>query len=182
VVLARNVERGTVAQPGRALLVLAPNGETQVVAQIDERNLPLLAVGQEALVSADAYPDRRFAARVLSIHPAVDPLRGSIEVKLVVPQPPAYLLQDMTVSVDIRAATRSAVLAMPAEALRPGDWVYAVRDGRAVRQPVRVGPRGRGLVEVVDGLKEGERVLPAAGLAVREGQSVRVRETPRRAA
>lgn len=177
-VLTRSVERGGVAQPGRALLVLSPRGDTQVVAQIDEKNLPLLALGQEALVSADAYPERRFEARVLSIHPAIDPLRGSVEVKLAVPQPPPYLLQDMTVTVDIRAAVRPAVLAMPADALRPGDWVYAVRDGRAVRQPVRLGARARGQVEVVDGLREGERILPAAGVSVREGQAVRVRQTP----
>jgi len=62
VLITRGVERGTVAQPGKTLLVPAPTGELQLVLQIDERNLGKIALGQKALASADAYPDRRFAA------------------------------------------------------------------------------------------------------------------------
>jgi HlyD family secretion protein len=174
VLIQRAVERGSVVQPGKTLLTLSPSGETQVVVQIDEKNLPLVRVGQIALVSADAYPDRRFAARVAYVNPGVDALRGSVEVKLAVPEPPAYLLQDMTVSVDIEAEARSAVLTVAAEALRPGDWVMAVRDGRTARQPVKIGARGAGRVEVVEGLAEGEQVLPAAGATPAEGKAVRI--------
>ena len=174
VLIARNVEKGAVVQPGKVLMVLSPRGETQLVVQVDEKNLPLVSVGQAALVSADAYPDRRFAATVAYVNPGVDAVRGSIEVKLAVIDPPAYLLQDMTVSVDIAAATRGNVLTIPSDALRPGDWVLAVRDGRAVRQAVKVGARGSGRIEVV-GLGEGELVLPAARNDVHEGAHVRTK-------
>ena len=72
VLIARNVERGYVVQPGTALLVLAPAGQTQLELQIDERNLGKLALGQKALASADAYPDKRFEAVVSYINPGVD--------------------------------------------------------------------------------------------------------------
>ena len=72
--------------------------------QIDERNLGKLALGQKALASADAYPDQRFAAVVSYINPGVDITRASVEVKLTVADPPDYLRQDMTVSVDIEVA------------------------------------------------------------------------------
>ena len=55
---------------------------------------------QTAQASADAYPQLRFPARLQYINPGIDAQRGSVEVKLDVPQPPAYLMQDMTVSVD----------------------------------------------------------------------------------
>ena len=173
VLIARKVERGAVVQPGKVLMVLSPRGPTQLVVQVDEKNLPLVALGQEALVSADAYPQQRFAATVAYINPGIDATRGSIEVKLDVTSPPPYLLQDMTVSVDIQCARRSQVLTMPADALRPGDWVFAVRDGRLVRQPVKLGARGDGRVEVVEGLAEGERVLPANHGTAKEGARVR---------
>ncbi|MGZ3253399.1 MAG: HlyD family secretion protein, partial [Burkholderiaceae bacterium] len=80
--IARDVERGDVVQPGKALMVLSPAGQTQVILQIDEKNLAYLHVGQKALGSADAYPDQRFPAEVAYINPAVDPQRGSVEVKL----------------------------------------------------------------------------------------------------
>ena len=174
VLIARSVEKGAVVQPGRALMVLSPRGATQLVALVDEKNLPLVSLGQAAIASADAYPDARFEARVAYVNPAVDAVRGSVEVKLDVPSPPSFLLQDMTVSVDILAGTRSGVLTLPADALHPGDWVHVVRDGRIVRQPVKLGARGAGTVEVLDGLHEGESVVPAGRAAAREGARVRV--------
>jgi HlyD family secretion protein len=173
VLISRNVERGAVVQPGKVLMVLSPAGETQLVVQIDEKNLQLLRVGQKALASSDAYPERRFAAEVAYINPAVDPLRGSVEVKLAVHDPPAYLLQDMTVSVDIEIERRTQVLAVPADVIHEGGWVLVARDGRAVRQAVRLGVRGEGRVEIADGLREGELVIPAAHAAIRDGAAIR---------
>ncbi len=176
--IARNVERGNVVQPGKVLMVLSPEGATQLVVQIDEKNLNLLRAGEPAIASADAYPDRRFAARVAYINPAVDPLRGSVEVKLAVPDAPAYLLQDMTVSVDIEVARRAEALLLPADAVHDAagtrPWVFAVRDGRLARQPVKLGARGEGRVEVVSGLAEGERVVPSTRTGLAEGQAVHV--------
>ena len=174
--IARDVERGEAVQPGKALMVLAPHGETQLVLQIDERNLAKLKLGQKALVSADAYPSQRFAAELVYINPGVDAQRGTVEVKLRVPEPPAYLRQDMTVSVDIEIERHAGALALPADAVRDAagatPWVLAVEYGRTVRRNVKVGLRGEGAVEIVDGLLEGGRVVPA-GSSVRAGQRVR---------
>jgi HlyD family secretion protein len=177
VLIARSVEAGSVVQPGRALMVLSPAGETQLVVQIDEKNLALLKLGQDALASADAYPGQRFAAQVAYINPGVDPLRGSVEVKLRVPQPPPNLMQDMTVSVDIEVARRVGVLTLAADAVRdattPAPWVLVARAGRAVRQPIRIGARGDGVVEVAEGLGIGELVVPATQAGVGEGKPLR---------
>ena len=91
VLITRNVERGYVVQPGTALLVLAPAGLTQLELQIDERNLGKLALGQKALASADAYPEKQFEAIVSYINPGVDINRATVEVKLDVADPPSYL-------------------------------------------------------------------------------------------
>jgi HlyD family secretion protein len=174
--IARDVERGDVVQPGKLLMVLAPHGETQIVLQIDERNLSKVKLGQKALASADAYPSQRFGADLVYINPGVDAQRGTVEVKLRVADPPAYLRQDMTVSVDIEIERRPGTLALPAEAVREAGgaspWVLAVDKGRAVRRDVKVGLRGEGAVEIVGGLREGERVV-LSGSPIRAGQRVR---------
>ena len=176
VLITRNVERGYVVQPGTALLVLAPAGQTQLELQIDERNLGKLALGQKALASADAYPDERFDAVVSYINPGVDINRASVEVKLDVPDPPAYLRQDMTVSVDIDVARRDNALVLPARSvhdeLSSAPWVLAVRDGRAYKQPVTLGLHGLTQVEIADGLGGGAWALPV-GSGVLTGQRVR---------
>lgn len=176
VLIARDVERGDVVQPGKALMVLSPAGETQVVLQIDERNLGRLRLGQPALASADAYPQERFAAEVVYINPGIDAQRGTVEVKLRVPHPPQYLKQDMTVSADIEVARSAGALAVPAEAVRDtagaSPWVLVARDGRAERRAVTLGLRGNGVAEVRSGLDPGEVVLVPGATQVAPGQRV----------
>lgn len=175
--IARDVERGEAVQPGKALLVLAPAGEMQLVLEIDERNLSRLELGQQALASADAYPAERFAAEVVYINPGVDAQRGTVEVKLRVPSPPDYLRQDMTVSVDIETGRHSSALALPASAVYDmtgaAPWALAVRGGRAVKQPLKLGLRGEGIVEALQGLAEGELVVATADNRVKPGDRVR---------
>lgn len=176
VLITRNVERGTVAQPGKALLVLAPAGELQLVLQIDERNLGKLQLGQKAVASADAYADRRFAAVVSYINPGIDISRASVEVKLTVTDPPDYLRQDMTVSVDINVAERDNALVLPVrsvhDALSGQPWVLGIKDGRASKKPVRLGLRGNNHIEIIDGMTDGEFAIPANS-GVLNGQRVR---------
>ncbi len=177
VLIGRNVEPGNVVQPGKELMALAPAGETQIVVQMDERHLAELAPGQKALASADAFPGERFAAELVYINPGVDPARGSVEVKLKVLDPPKYLRQDMTVSVDVEVARRSAVVVVPTETVRdasgPQPWVLAIREHRAVRQPVRLGMRGDARTEVLEGVAPGDELIPATNGLVRPGRRVR---------
>ena len=176
-VLARNVEPGQIVQPGRALLSLALNGPVQLVAQVDERFLEQLQVGQAASVLADAFPEQRFSARVQSIAPLVDAQRGAIEVKFVLPQQaPAFLREDMTLSIEVETARRERALVVPVDALNgagaaAASVVRVEHDGRVEERPVRLGLRTLEAAEVLAGLAEGERVL--LGTTPKPGQRVR---------
>ena len=173
--IARSVERGDVVQPNTPLMTLSPAATPQLVVQIDERNLGLIALGQPALASADAYPQARFGARVAYINPSVDPQRAAVEVKLDVTEPPPTLREDMTVSVDITVAERAGVLILPLSAIhdQAGDaWVLRVEGSVARRVPVRLGLRGARAAEILEGVGEGDRVLPATA-AVSSGARVR---------
>lgn len=181
-VLVREVEPGQIVQPGKALLSLALAGPTQLVAQVDERFLEQLQLGQPAWVVADAFAGQRFAARVLSIAPAVDAQRGAIEVKFSIEQTPAFLREDMTLSVEVETARRERTLVLPQAALRGpagGDQasVLVLQDGRAQVRNVRLGLRTLDAVEVLDGLKDGDTVLRGHA-SLQGGQRVRARTVP----
>ena len=177
VLIARSVEPGDVVQSGKTLMVLAPNGETQILVQVDEKNFAKLSLGQKALASADAFAAQRFDAVVVYINPGIDAARGAVEVKLAVKNPPAYLRQDMTVSVDIETAHLARAIVIPTGAVHElssaAPWVMVVRGQRTVRQPVTLGLRGDGRSEVLSGLAAGEIVIPAATATIKLGQRVR---------
>ena len=186
--IARNVEVGDVVQPGKQLLTLSPSGRVQLVVAIDERNLRLIALGQPALASADAYPERRFAAVLAYINPGVNAQTGAVEVKLDVREGDGagqgFLTQDMTVSVDIEVARHQQALLLPVAALRDGQtgapWVLRLESGRAVRRGVRVGLRSGGVAEVLEGLAAGDVVLASA--SVLPGERVHAAAETQRAA
>ncbi len=175
-VLRRDVEPGDSVAPGRTLLVLARLGATRLSIEPDEKNLAFIQKGQAAIASADAFEDQRFDAVVETVAPSVNPERGTVEVKLRVPEPPDYLRPEMTVSVDIEVANKPDGLVLPVEAV--GDsasgkpWVWVVQDGRARRSDVRLGLWGQGKVEVVEGVAEGQWVL-VEPLGVKAGARVR---------
>jgi HlyD family secretion protein len=183
VLISRDVERGNVVQPSNVLMKLSPSADTQLVVQIDEKNLGLIALGQKALASADAFAKQTFDAEVAYINPGVDLQRASVEVKLNLAHPPAYLRQDMTVSVDIETARHPAALIVPAESLRGMNtatpWVLKADASHARRQPVTVGLVSAGKAEILNGLKEGELVLPVSA-ALKEGARIRARLAPTR--
>ncbi|HLV24791.1 MAG TPA: efflux RND transporter periplasmic adaptor subunit [Gemmatimonadales bacterium] len=174
-VVSRRAEPGDAVTPGQVLLELALDGRTEVVAFASEETLGDLRQGAPAVVSADAYPNDVLAARVAWIAPVIDPTQGTIEVRLDLPDPPAYLLTDMTVSVNVDVERREGALVAPREAVErvnaDSGWVMVSQDGRAERKVVRLGILGDSVVEIREGVSEGDLVLPSD---IEPGARVRV--------
>lgn len=178
-VLTRNVEPGDLVQPGQTLFTIALKGNTEIRVPLDERNLPQLALQQNATVITDAYPDQSFPARINFIAPSIDPQRGTVEVRLTVNPVPDFLRQDMTVSVNVETARRARALTIPNDALSgiKGNKavVLMVRDGKIQRQQVSLGLRGLAMSEVISGLRAGDQVLANAESSLKDGARVRLK-------
>lgn len=186
-VLTRNAEPGDVVQPGRVLFEIARDGQTELLVPVDERNLAVLRLGQPALCVTDAYPDRPFPATVSFIAPAVDPQRGSVDIRLQLESVPDFLRQDMTVSVNVETGRRERALVVPNDALDAVEGgraqVWKVTDGRVKRTQVTLGLRGLALTEITGGLATGDLILADADASPVDGSRVRTRdETPPSAA
>ncbi len=163
-VLIRNVEVGDVVDGSRVLMVLALDGATRLSIQPDERALGRVRVGQSARASAEAFADQSFAARVDWISPAVDESRGTVEIRLLVDSPPEYLRPDMTVSVTIQSGERTDAVVVSVELVRDltstAPYLLVRSDGREERRPVRLGLRNLRDVEIIEGVTEGELIVP----------------------
>lgn len=176
-ILSRTVEIGDLVQPGQGLFTIALDGNTEIRVPLDERNLSRLAVQQEAIAIADAYPDKAFPVRISFIAPSIDPQRGTVEVRLAVDPVPDFLRQDMTVSVNIETDRRLKALVVANDALAnvKGDSaeVWLLREGRVQRQQVTLGLRGLAASEVLSGLSAGDEILVDATLTLDNGARVR---------
>lgn len=163
VVLERLTEPGDIAQPSRRMMTLALDGPARLIVQVDEKNLPLLQAGSKALAAADAFPTERFETLIAYISPGVDAARGTVELRLDIPQAPAFLKSDMTVSVDITGPLLKQVVFAPADIVHQlqSDAPYVVldRDGLATKAPVRLGVQMQGKVQLVKGVEAGERLV-----------------------
>jgi HlyD family secretion protein len=180
-VLSRSAEPGDIVQPGTVLFEIAASGAVEVLVPIDEKSFGAVALGQLARCVTDAYPDKPFEARVSLITPRVDPLRGTVDVRLTVDAPPSFLREDMTVSVNIETARRERALAVPNDAIRAtpdgGSAVLVLRGGRTELVPVSVGLKGLTMSEVTAGdLAAGGLVLASADVGA--GERVRGRPEP----
>jgi len=172
VVLREEAEVGEVVNKGEPLCWIGDDRRLRITAEVDEEDVPRVAVGQPALIKADAYPETVFEGRVSEITPQGDPIAKSYRARIALPAD-TPLLVGMTVEVNVVVRREAAAILVPAAALRDGA-VWLVEAGLARRRPVVTGVVGDERVEIRDGLSDGETVIldPPAGLG--DGDPVRI--------
>jgi membrane fusion protein (multidrug efflux system) len=148
--------------------------------QVPEKELSRLELGQRAHLSVEAWPGDRFPAKLLRISPVVDAETGTIRVTLAVGAG-KKLRPGMFASVFLEIDTRENALAMPRTALALeslGDTVFVAQEGEAKRREVKLGYEEADVVEVLEGLEEGERVIVVGQEGLSDGTPVRVVKGP----
>lgn len=179
VVLRQDGEVGEIAEPSTPLYHVGQPRPLRIRADVNEEDIPRLAPGQQALIRSDAFPDRPLAAVVDNITPMGDPAARTYRVRLSLPDDTPLMI-GMTVEVNMVTARHPDTLLIPAQALGPQDSVWLLSEGRAQRRTVRTGIRGNSMVEIVEGLAEGQQVIVPApdDRGLRDGARVR-QQAPR---
>jgi RND family efflux transporter MFP subunit len=144
--------------------------------QVPERDMPKLRPGQEAYLTLEAWPEERFSAKVLRIRPVVDAATGTVKVTLEV-ESRGRLRPGMFARVFVQTETRQDTLVIPKRALSLesiGDTVYVADGEVASRRDVKLGFQEGDLVEIVDGVSEGERIVVIGQDGLSEGTPIQV--------
>jgi len=170
IVLERNVVDGMRAQPGDVLFRVADTSVVWAMADVAERDLGLVAVGQKVAVKARSFPGREFAGTIAVIYPQINRDTRTARVRVELGNADLALLPDMYVDAEINVGRSDAVLAVPESAvLDTGTRQTVLVDkgsGRFEPREVKVGQRGDGFVEVSDGLADGEPVVTSANFLI----------------
>ena len=162
-IIERTVSAGAVVTPSDSLYVISDLRSLWVIAQVPEQHLSSLRRGLAVEVSVRAYPGKTFPARITYVGDALDPETRTVEVRCELKNPGRQLKTEMFATLTIQTGgSREAVVA-PLEALQnvDGEEVLFVPEGRVsfrVRR-VRVGRHSDSVVEIVNGLQAGEKVV-----------------------
>jgi membrane fusion protein, heavy metal efflux system len=174
-VIERNMTAGQFVQAdATALLTIADLTTVWVMVDVFERDLHLVHPGQRVQVTAAAYPDRRFTARVDRISDRLDPETRTLKVRLLVANSGMLLKPEMFITASLVLNESVRAVTIPAAALiSEGDRSYAfVADagGSFERREVVATPDGEGRMRVTSGIKPGDRVVADGALLLRSRQ------------
>lgn len=172
-VLRRDGEIGEIAGTGAndVLFWVGQRKPLRIVSDVNEEDVPRVKQGQKVLLRAEGFPKTQLMAAVDEITPKGDPATKTFRVYLSLPDD-SPLMIGMSVEANIVTQEKEGVLLLPAEALQDGA-AFVVVDGRLQKRPVRTGLRGTRMIEIMDGVKEGEQVATPAKANWRDGMRVR---------
>jgi RND family efflux transporter MFP subunit len=174
VVLRRDGEIGEIAETGQILFRVGVPKPLQVVAEVNEEDIPRVAVDQTVLLRTDAFLGRRLEGKVHEITPMGDAVAKTYRIRIALPDD-TPLHVGMSVEANVVTREKKDALLVPADALQ-GQQVLVVEGNRVRRRAVEVGIRGARSVEILSGLREGERIASPAPANLAEGSRVRVVE------
>ncbi len=183
VVLERRSEPGNLVTPGGEVLALGDFSQVKVVVPVSELDLATLRVGQPVQVRLDALGDRRLEGRLSRLAPIADAQARQVSVEIALPNPGGQIGGGLLARVTFSGGSREAIT-LPASALQAREGqnplVFVVSDPDDNRQAqveareVTTSPEQQGQVEILSGLRPGDRVAIRSAQPLAPGDRVRV--------
>ncbi|MDH4120560.1 MAG: efflux RND transporter periplasmic adaptor subunit [Deltaproteobacteria bacterium] len=177
VVTRVGVREGMRITPQTELYTLADLSQVWVLADVYEAQIPWVRLGDQADIRLTAIPGKTYRGRISYVYPYLDPATRTVKVRVAVDNPGLALKPDMFADVTLHTDRQVNILAIPSEAVvRTGtrEQVYVVRGGGKFEpRPVRLGVASQGLVQVLEGLSEGEVVVTSAQFLIDSDSSLR---------
>jgi len=191
VVLTKNADIGDIVTPlgaaanaKAAVVTIADLGSLEVEADVSETNLGLVKVGQPCEILLDALPDSRFRGIVHTIMPTADRTKATIMVKV------RFLAKDPRILPEMRAKVAFLPRPLKEEEQKPrialsrsalishsGNYtVFVIQGDRVVETPVKTGEELGDLIEILEGVKAGERVVMKPTGRLKNGSRIKIPE------
>jgi membrane fusion protein, copper/silver efflux system len=163
-------------QPGDTLFRIVDISNMWVMAEVYEQDLPFVKVGDMAKITVNAWPGQPFDGKITFIYPAIDKESRTARLRIEVANPDGRLRADMAATVDIESPLDNRVAVPDSAVIDSGQrQVVLVErgEGRYEPRPVRLGAHVPGWVQVLDGLKPGERVVTRATFLIDAESNIR---------
>jgi HlyD family secretion protein len=184
-VLQRAIETGNLVQPGSEILRLGDFSQVKVVVPVSELDLANIRVGQSVKVRLDAFPSDSLVGRVNNISPAADPTSRQVPIEVILANPEQKISSGLLARTSFGQGGSQPVV-IPETALQASGErgiggrgkVFVVtgdkENATVTQRMVRLGERVDGQVEVLGGLRPGERFVSRSSRPLKDNQSVKL--------
>jgi RND family efflux transporter MFP subunit len=191
VVLTKNADIGDIVTPlgaaanaKAAVVTIADMGSLEVEADVSESNLSLIKLDQPCLIQLDALPESRFNGTVKTIVPTADRTKASIMVKVGFIENDTRIIPEMSAKVAFLSRpikqeemkSRTAVSRNVLVNRRGKNVAFIVRGDEAVETPVQTGEEFGDIIEILSGLKAGDKVVAKPLEKVKNGSKIKIAE------
>jgi membrane fusion protein, copper/silver efflux system len=171
VVLEKPAIQGKRFMAGEVLYQVADLSQVWLLAEVFEQDLGQVRIGQSANIRVDAYPDKAFAGKVTFIYPTVTAESRTAKVRIELANPQALLKPSMFARAEFMSSRgQGQALAVPDSAVLDTGTRQLVLvqrgEGRFEPRPVKLGARGDGYIEILEGVKAGENVVVSANFLI----------------
>jgi HlyD family secretion protein len=177
-VAKRNVDAGAWVSQNAPLVSVVDISSLRLVANIVEKDLRMVGVGDPAIVEVDALPGEKFKGRVARVSPILDPATRTAQMEVEVPNRDYRLKPGMYAKVNLEMEGRDNVLIVPKISLVDSEGqrgVYQPNDNsRAQFKAVKVGLEDNERAEILEGLREGETIVSTGAGALRRNDQLLV--------
>lgn len=173
IVLRQDGEVGEIVEAGSILFRVGVPKPLEVEAEVNEEDIPRVAVGRLVLFRTDAFPGRRIEGRVREITPMGNPVTKTYRIRVDLPDDTPLRI-GMSVEANIVTREKENALLIPTVAL-VGSHVFIVVGDVARRREVKIGIKGTRATEILEGLDEKDRLISPAVSGLHDDERVRLR-------
>ena len=167
---------GDYIESGDSITTLQDLSELEIDFSVPARHAPRLKPGLAVTVTTTAFPGEVLAGTIDVIEPQLDPLTRNVNVVALVDNPDELMRPGMSATIEVVLQKRAEALTVPSDAVfvEGGQaYVYVIKpDSLVTRAPVTLGTRLAGVVEVTEGVREGDSVVKAGHQKLYEGAKV----------
>ncbi len=173
----KKVSAGDYIRNGTNLFVIIQSNPIKLNFTVSEKDAGKLMKGQDVIFKADAFPDKEFKGKVNIIYPSLEEKTRTLQVEAVVPNPNAMLKPGLFTHVRLYTGAEKGTVLVPAVSLLyEGEMikVFVVEGEYAKERTVKSGRKHEDMIEITEGIKEGEQVVVAGQQNLSEGVKVNV--------
>lgn len=175
VVKEKAASRGEYLQPGKPIVTIVQINPLRLKLEVPETFAAGIRRGQVVTLKVDSFPDREFKGVIKRINPSLDEKNRSLMAEGQVANESGLLRPGMFARAQIVSDNKGTALMVPEKAvvsIAGVNKVFVVDGGRAVERLVKLGARDGSLVEILEGIKSGERVITTNAEQLHDGASV----------